>query len=136
VHEVAPLLVSTSTGYACPAPLPDPGPRVVVSWLARHAPVPVDVAASGALGTAAVVVEAAVVAAEVADVAADVAAEAAEPADAGTVVFAPAELALGVQPVRAATTAPRVKIATSPARPPDPVPMAGRYSRAGPLSVP
>jgi hypothetical protein len=90
----------------------------------------VDVAAAGAL----VFVADVVVAAEVGDavVAALAGTVVAPPAE--EVVEDPVELVLGVHPDRAAATVPRVSNATSPAREPAPVPMAGRYSRGPWLS--
>jgi catechol 2,3-dioxygenase-like lactoylglutathione lyase family enzyme len=107
----------------CPAPPPAPSPSVAVNWLAKHIPVPVDVAGAGAPVVAA---------AEVA------AAGAAEDVLADTVVVAavevvadPPEVVLGVHPASDAAIATKVSIAASPGRAPDPGPMAGRYSRAG-----
>jgi hypothetical protein len=85
----------------------------------------VDVAAAGAL---------AVVAAEVAGEG-TVVAEALDAAAAAELVVDPPELVPGVHPESAAAIARHESIAASPGRTPDPVPMAGRYSRAGSLSA-
>ena len=93
---------------------------------------PVDVAAAGALAAVAadVAAEGTVVAGWVAE-----ALDAAVVAAAAELVVDPPELVPGVHPESAAAIARHESIAASPGRTPDPVPMAGRYSRAGSLSA-